>query len=48
MQDELRKLAAMLRKIGQSQETNKMVKCAQAAQTLIAFSTLRRKIGVTQ
>lgn len=45
MQNELRKLAQILREADRKRRARKTVKCAQAAQALTGLELLRRKIG---
>jgi len=45
MQDELRKLAALLRERAKTTKTNKIVKCAQVAQAALGLGILRQKLG---
>jgi len=45
MTEQLKKLAAMLRKRAAQDETRKAVKCAQAAQATLGIALLRQKIG---
>lgn len=45
MTEQLRKLAAMLRKHAEQVEQCKLVKCAQAAQAALGLALLRQKIG---
>jgi hypothetical protein len=45
MHAELRKLAALLRKMSEEHKDKKLVKCAQVAQAATALVLLKRKIG---
>ena len=45
MQDELRKIAALLREKSKEQGKQRVVKCAQAAQAMIGLATLHKKIS---
>ena len=45
MQSELRKLAALLRKMSEEHKAKKLVKCAQVVQATTALAILKRKIG---
>ncbi len=45
MQNELRKLAAAVRKSAEENKDKKRVKCAHIVQASVALELLRRKIG---
>jgi hypothetical protein len=45
MQNELKKLAAVLREAAKTAEQQHHIKCAQVVQASIALELLRRKIG---
>jgi len=45
MNEQLRKLAALLRARAKHNEKNKVVKCAQAAQAALGLQLLRKKLG---
>jgi len=45
MQNELRKVAALLRSNAKEQEKQSIVKCAQVAQAMIGLATLHKKIS---
>lgn len=47
MQDELRKLAALLRKEAAEAKKRKFIKCAQVVRGFVGLGILQRKLGRT-